>query len=147
MTTQKFTYLMVFLIFVIFLNNFNVECRPNYNQNRQLIEQIMQPDYSQSDQENTQDYFDKMAQISENDPNFLSNWPYLRELLKLKELSSKDSIQYEMIPTPQPLQQIQPQPNRNLIKDSAQKKNSNYMHACHFKICNMGRKRNVRYDY
>ncbi|KAJ6646655.1 hypothetical protein Bhyg_01868 [Pseudolycoriella hygida] len=55
------------------------------------------------------------------------------------EINDFPEYSTELLPVPQGLVQ-------NYIKGKTAKKNSNqYMSVCHFKICNMGRKRNTRH--
>ncbi|XP_059613683.1 uncharacterized protein LOC132259889 [Phlebotomus argentipes] len=107
--------------------------------------------------------YNDVRDLEPND-NFLGNWPWLRELLpnandvdfargvgpRKHDITAKSIIgsaelsernPADALPTPLPY--IGSYGTRgNLQKKDAH--SSNYMSLCHFKICNMGRKRNTR---
>uniref|UniRef100_U5ESL0 Putative conserved secreted protein n=1 Tax=Corethrella appendiculata TaxID=1370023 RepID=U5ESL0_9DIPT len=56
-------------------------------------------------------------------------------------------LRSEIVETPEILPTPLPYIKKKMIKEREEKKNNNYMSLCHFKICNMGRKRNTRYTH
>uniref|UniRef100_A0A034WHB3 uncharacterized protein LOC105227112 isoform X3 n=1 Tax=Bactrocera dorsalis TaxID=27457 RepID=A0A034WHB3_BACDO len=99
-------------------------------------------------------------------PNYLSKWPGLRDLVLMPDyadiaLNNDDGDDnYELPSFEERLKQISTnaldgaevahdssavRKDNNTFKNQGVKKNLQYMSPCHFKICNMGRKRNARY--
>ncbi|XP_055685955.1 uncharacterized protein LOC129791694 [Lutzomyia longipalpis] len=122
------------------------------------------PEFYELDPYYYDDNYSEMKDLEAND-NFLRNWPWLRELLPnsnevdlprgagprkhditAKSIAGSSEVS-ERNPTenlPTPLPYVGSYGTRgNMQKKDAH--TSNYMSLCHFKICNMGRKRNTRY--
>ncbi|XP_055701275.1 uncharacterized protein LOC129800705 [Phlebotomus papatasi] len=121
------------------------------------------PEFYEVDPYNYDDNYSEMRDLEPND-HFMANWPWLRELLpnsnevdfargtglKKHDITAKSILENpevsernpsDTLPTPLPY--VTNYGTRgNLQKKDAH--SSNYMSLCHFKICNMGRKRNTR---
>ncbi|KAI8038991.1 uncharacterized protein LOC128259372 isoform X2 [Drosophila gunungcola] len=90
----------------------------------------------------TADYDDFGVTQEENEEPEVPNTHLLAKLHKLGENGGGHELRYNLVNelTKMPIKKILPS---HSIKDHNTKKNVQYMSPCHFKICNMGRKRNA----
>ncbi|XP_017126771.1 uncharacterized protein LOC108145720 isoform X2 [Drosophila elegans] len=90
----------------------------------------------------TADYDDFGVTQEESEEPEVSNTRLLAKLHKLGENGGGQELRYNLVNelTKMPIKKILP---GHSIKDHNTKKNVQYMSPCHFKICNMGRKRNA----
>ncbi|XP_016965053.1 uncharacterized protein LOC108034626 isoform X2 [Drosophila biarmipes] len=92
----------------------------------------------------TADY-DDFGVTQESDEQEAPNSRLLARLHKLGDNGGGDELRYNVVSdlTNMPSKKVLP---GHSLKDHNTKKNVQYMSPCHFKICNMGRKRNAGYN-
>ncbi|XP_036220280.1 uncharacterized protein CNMa [Bactrocera oleae] len=113
---------------------------------------------------NEEALFSELKKYRRDQSNYLNKWPGLRDLALMADygevaVNNEDGDDnYELPSIEERLRQIStnaidgaviahdsPAGKKDTYKNQGVKKNLQYMSPCHFKICNMGRKRNARY--
>ncbi|TMW52040.1 hypothetical protein DOY81_002892 [Sarcophaga bullata] len=151
--------------------------KPNDLQQQQQQQQQQKQQQQQQDifldemitSTNSDKLFNKLRKYHRNQPNYITKWPGLRELItnfdyadnssqedsnefwnskffeRLRQLASLKTESYDSDDNMRDDSSDKSSSNQLTFKEHNTKKNVQYMSPCHFKICNMGRKRNARF--